>query len=218
MKSFSYIEYFPFWEKSIVDIPKMLKNCISKLFEREDYQLEDIDYFAITITAELSDAFQTKKEGIETILDALEKVFEKDKLRFISTQSSFLDYDTVKSNPYSVAAANWVSTALFLGHYVSECILIDAGSTTVDIIPIVDSQPASIGKDDISRLINHELIYTGGLRATIPSITHHVPYKGKKLRISFEKYKIKDNFYHLAYRCKNLSEKACKKQLNRIND
>ena len=63
-----------------------------------------------------------------------------------------------------------------------------SGSTTIDIIPIFESIPIPKGKDDISRLTNHELIYTGGLRATIPSITHHVPYKGKKIRVSFEKF------------------------------
>ena len=37
-------------------------------------------------------------------------------------------------------------------------------------------------------MMNHELVYTGGLRATIPSITHHVPYLGKPIRVSFEKF------------------------------
>ena len=81
-----------------------------------------------------------------------------------------------------------MSTSLFLGYFISQCILIDAGSTTIDIIPILNSTPVAKGKDDISRILNHELIYTGGLRATIPSITHFVPYKGKLVRISFEKF------------------------------
>jgi len=166
----------------------MLNNILVKLTEKNDYQLENINYFAITITAELSDAFQTKREGILTILDALGKVFEKDILKFISNKSTFLDYTNAKSEPYSIAAANWASTALFLGYFLPECILIDAGSTTIDIIPIIESKSASIGNDDISRLMNHELIYTGGLRATIPSITHHIPYKGKNIRVSFEKF------------------------------
>jgi probable H4MPT-linked C1 transfer pathway protein len=175
----------------------MLIDIINKLFENKNYRLEDIDYFAITITAELSDAFQTKKEGILTILDALGKVFENPKLKFISNKSSFLDYEVVRSDPYSIAAANWVSTALFLGHFVSECILIDAGSTTIDIIPILNSFPIPQGKDDISRLINHELIYTGGLRATIPSITHHVPFKEKMVRISFEKFALVSDVHRI---------------------
>jgi probable H4MPT-linked C1 transfer pathway protein len=203
MNSYSYIEYFPFWEKTKTEIPEMLNNITANLIEKNDYQLEDIDYFAITITAELSDAFQTKKEGILTIIDALGKVFEKNRLKFISNNQTFLDYKNAKFEPYSIAAANWVSTALFLGHFVSECILIDAGSTTIDIIPITESKPASMGTDDISRLMNHELIYIGGLRATIPSITHHVPYKSKKIRVSFEKFALVSDVHRIL---NNISE------------
>jgi probable H4MPT-linked C1 transfer pathway protein len=185
---FSHIEYFPFWEKTITEIPDMISIVLKKIFEMSSYKIEDVDNFAVTITAELSDAFETKKEGILTILEALKEVIERDKLRFISNKSIFLNYEDASTDPYSIAASNWVSTGLFLGKFVSECILIDAGSTTIDLIPIIDSKPTSSGTDDISRLVNHELIYTGGLRATIPSITHHVPYKGKKIRISFEKF------------------------------
>ncbi len=71
---------------------------------------------------------------------------------------------------------------------MSRCILIDGGSTTIDLIPILNSIPVAKGKDDVARMINHELIYTGGLRATIPSITHFVPYKGNLVRIFFEKF------------------------------
>jgi len=188
IECFSYIKYFPFWEKNITEISEMLEKVVKNLVENNKYKFNSINYFAITITAELSDAFQTKREGIQTILNALEKIFEKEKLRFITNKCKFIDFSMAKSDYSSVAAANWASTALFLGNFESTCILIDAGSTTIDIIPILNSIPVPQGKDDISRLINHELIYTGGLRATIPSITHHVPYNSKIVRISFEKF------------------------------
>ncbi|UCD02493.1 MAG: hypothetical protein JSV23_05640 [Promethearchaeota archaeon] len=187
-KSFSYIEYFPFWEKSLSQIPEMFNRIVLNIIEKNALTLEKIDFIVVTITAELSDAFQTKREGILKILEALKKVFDEEKLKFITNQIKFVDYTTAKSDYYSIAAANWASTAIFLGQFMSQCILIDAGSTTIDIVPIINAVPVQQGKDDISRLINHELVYTGGLRATIPSITHHVPYKGKYLRISFEKF------------------------------
>ncbi len=187
-KSYLYIEYFPFWEKTIKEIPEMLSRVIENLFEKNNFNLEMIDNFAVTITAELSDAFQTKREGILIILNALKKVFNKERLRFITNECKFIDYSIAKSNYSSIAAANWASSALFLGKFTPTCVLIDAGSTTIDIIPIYESVPVPNGKDDISRLINHELIYTGGLRATIPSISHHIPYKGKRIRVSFEKF------------------------------
>jgi len=188
LDSFSYIEYFPFWEKTLNEIPKMLKRIVANIVEKNNYKLKEIEFISITITAELSDAFQTKKEGIITILAALSKVFDKKKMFFISNYNEFIDFERAKSEFSVIAAANWVSTSLFLGKFVPKCILIDAGSNTIDIITISNSVPVAIGKDDISRLMNHELIYTGGLRATIPSITHFVPYKGNNIRISFEKF------------------------------
>ncbi|MFW9971873.1 MAG: hydantoinase/oxoprolinase family protein [Candidatus Odinarchaeota archaeon] len=188
IESDSYIEYFPFWEKTVREIPEMLNRIIENLLKKNKYNIAMINNIAVTITAELSDAFQTKREGILTILNALGKVFNKNKLKFITNKSTFIDYETAKSDYSLIAAANWASTALFLGNFISTCILIDAGSTSIDIIPILNSNPVTLGNNDISRMINHELIYTGGLRATIPSITHHVPYKGKNVRISFEKF------------------------------
>jgi len=186
--STSYIEFFPFWEKTITEIPAMLKRVKLNLQKKHFLFKNNIDFFAIAITAELSDAFQTKREGIYSILNALEQVFQKEKMYFISTKYKFLQFSEAKNEFLSISAANWFSTALFLGKFISECILIDAGSTTVDIIPIFNSSPVVKGKTDVERLYNHELIYTGGLRATIPSITHFVPYKGKKIRIAFEKF------------------------------
>ncbi|MHA1150074.1 MAG: hydantoinase/oxoprolinase family protein [Promethearchaeota archaeon] len=184
----SYIEYFPFWEQTLSDIHIIFKKINTNVVESKNYSLVDIDYIAIAITAELSDAFQTKKEGILIILKALSEVYPIDKLAFISNRGIYIDYNIAFNNPLEIAAANWVSTALFLGIYEQDCILIDSGSTTIDIIPILDGRPVAKGTNDITRLMNHELIYTGGLRATIPSITHFVPYKDSMIRISFEKF------------------------------
>ena len=123
---------------------------------------------------------------------------------FINNECKFLNFYQVKTNQLSIAAANWVSTALFLGNFLPECILIDGGSTTIDVIPILNSIPVTKGKDDLTRIINHELIYTGGLRATIPSITHFVPYKEKLVRISFERFALISDIHRIL---NNITEK-----------
>lgn len=187
IQSSSFLEYFPFWEQNLKNLDELFQRIIA-YFKFTSEMLQSLSIIAITITAELSDAFQTKREGILTLLKVLRKVFDEEKLAFISTENRFVKLEHVKKNPLSIAAANWVSTSMFLGKFEPNCILIDAGSTTIDLIPIVNSKPATIGKDDLNRLLNHELIYTGGLRATIPSITHFVPYRGNRVRISFEKF------------------------------
>ncbi len=125
--SFSYLEYFPFWEKTLDDIPRMFERILKKVSEEKTVKSKDINYLSITITAELSDAFQTKREGISTILNALEQVFERDKMFFINNECKFPNLFQVKTDSLSIAAANWVSTAIFLGNYLHDCILIDGG-------------------------------------------------------------------------------------------
>jgi probable H4MPT-linked C1 transfer pathway protein len=203
VRSLSYIEYFPFWEKTLNDIPNMFGRIVENLIIPNHLKLIDINFISITITAELSDAFQTKREGIFTILKALKQIFDKRKMFFINNEKEFINFNQAESDPISVAAANWVSTSLFLGNFVPKCILIDSGSTTIDVIPILDSEPVAKGKNDIERLQNHELIYTGGLRATIPSITHFVPYREKMIRISFEKFALISDVHRVL---KNITE------------
>lgn len=184
----STIEYFPFWEKTNKDIIKIFNSIVNNLITNSYISEDDVNYIAVSITAELSDAFYTKREGIFIILAALKEVFGTEKLKFITTHNQFVDFFLAKKDYLAVSAANWVGTALFVGNFVKNCILIDGGSTTIDIIPIINSFPSTKGKDDTTRILNHELIYTGALRATIPSITHFVPHQGKQLRLSFEKF------------------------------
>lgn len=198
-QSWSYIEYFPFWEKTLNEIPQMFSRIIKSLSNRSNItNLEhSLSSIAVTITAELSDAFQTKHEGILTILSALEQIYPQKKLQFISNTSQFLSLREARQNHDKIAASNWVSTALFLGKSISKCILIDAGSTTIDLIPILNAKPVAKGYNDVTRMIHHELIYTGGLRATIPSITHFIPYKEKTVRISFEKFALVSDVHRI---------------------
>ncbi|MEJ2295003.1 MAG: hydantoinase/oxoprolinase family protein [Candidatus Lokiarchaeota archaeon] len=202
-RSASVIEYFPFWEKTNKDIINMLNRLVKNVRSNWPLSKEEIEYIAVSITAELSDAFYTKRQGIFIILEALKEVFGIKRLTFINTHNQFVDYSLAKKDYLAISAANWVGTALFVGNFLHNCILIDGGSTTIDMIPIVNSLPSTIGKNDTSRMLNHELIYTGGLRATIPSITHFVPYHGNNIRISFEKFALVSDVHRIL---KNISE------------
>src|SRR5437667_221861 len=67
-----------------------------------------------------------------------------------------------------------------------DCILIDVGSTTTDIIPIAGGVPAALGRTDPERLCEGELVYTGALRTPAEAIATHVPLGGKPTGVSAE--------------------------------
>lgn len=228
IKIFTEIKYYPFWEENIQQLPSMLEQLCSSLVKKCNIGLGELNNIAVSITAELSDVFQTKKEGIRIVLNALKTTFKERIIKVISNSNKFLSVKEAFDKPLTIAGANWVATALYVGSYEPNCILIDAGSTTIDLIPIRDGLPNTYGKDDVSRIMYHELLYTGALRATIPSITHFVPYKGKEIRISFEKFaliadvhRILGNISEEEYNCDTADNRSksiddCYARLSRI--
>lgn len=69
---------------------------------------------------------------------------------------------------------------------MEDCILVDIGSTTTDIIPIRNGSEAARGKYDIERLNTGELVYTGMLRTNVATIVDRVPIDDKWYRVSSE--------------------------------
>src|SRR4051812_47754519 len=51
---------------------------------------ESIDAHAVTMTAELSQMFRTKREGVSFVLDAVERAFPGGRLHVYSTDGSFV--------------------------------------------------------------------------------------------------------------------------------
>jgi probable H4MPT-linked C1 transfer pathway protein len=176
-------KYYPMWLHDLAKFPQLLESLIHELA-----QGERIDEIGITMTAEVSDAYYTKKDGVNHILNSFAKTLPQIPKRVISTSNVFIPLEDAIKDYLAVASANWVATALYVGKTFPHCILIDIGSTTTDIIPILEGLPDTLGKTDTERLLHGELVYTGSLRSTIPSIVHKVPLQGRLCPISFEKF------------------------------
>ncbi|MHA2372203.1 MAG: hydantoinase/oxoprolinase family protein [Candidatus Thorarchaeota archaeon] len=144
------------------------------------------DLVSIVMTAELSDAFQTKREGVNTIVDGITKTLESYEVVYPDVDLTLLSPIEAKASPQSVAAANWPVLAWMIGQMISDCILIDVGSTTTDIIPVRNGVPSTIGKNDTNRLIHGELVYTGALRTDLSAIARSVNLDGTRCRVSSE--------------------------------
>jgi probable H4MPT-linked C1 transfer pathway protein len=143
---------------------------------------------AITMTAELSDAFRTKREGVAFVLDAAEEAFGEPSV--LTTAGELVSVDAARDRPWDVAAANWVATALAVADAHSDALLVDVGSTTADIVPIADGHVAATGHNDLERLMAGELVYTGVLRTNLAAIAPRVPVRGGWCPVSSEYFAI----------------------------
>jgi (4-(4-[2-(gamma-L-glutamylamino)ethyl]phenoxymethyl)furan-2-yl)methanamine synthase len=133
------------------------------------------DAHAVTMTAELSRMFRTKREGVAVVLDAVEAAFPSSAIHVYTVDDRFLSPVLARREPLAVAAANWVATATVVARHHSDVLLIDVGTTTTDIIPIVSGRVVAIGWTDTARLASGELVYTGAVRTPAEAIATHVP-------------------------------------------
>jgi probable H4MPT-linked C1 transfer pathway protein len=193
-------EPFALWRE-----PGRLPEALGRLAERVG---GGASAMAVTMTAELADCFATKREGVAFVLDALRTAFPGAEFRIHGVDGRFHDPDTARREPLLVAAANWAAAAAFLAHRHRDALLIDVGSTTTDIIPIVAGRVAARGRTDPGRLVSGELVYTGVLRSPVMSMVRRVPLRGRWCRVAAEHFAIAADV-HLwlrnippeAYRC-----------------
>jgi probable H4MPT-linked C1 transfer pathway protein len=143
---------------------------------------------AITMTAELSDAFRTKREGVSFVLDAAAEALGEPSV--LTTAGELVSVEAARDRPWDVAAANWVATALSVAEAHPNALLIDVGSTTADIIAIADGRVAATGHNDLERLLAGELVYTGVLRTNLAAIAPRVPVRGGWCPVASESFAI----------------------------
>jgi probable H4MPT-linked C1 transfer pathway protein len=141
---------------------------------------------AVTMTAELSQMFRTKREGVTFVLDAVETAFTGPEIGVFTVDRRFLPARDARHHPLRVAAANWAATAQVIAAEHPDCLLIDVGTTTTDIIPITHGRVAASGLTDPARLASGELVYTGALRTPVEAIVHEVPYGDDVAGVSAE--------------------------------
>jgi probable H4MPT-linked C1 transfer pathway protein len=146
------------------------------------------DGLAITMTAELCDCFATKADGVEQILTAVEHVAAKRETRVYLVDGQLVSIAEARIQPQLAAASNWHALAAYVGRFVSgeAGILIDVGSTTTDIIPLIDGQPSPTGYNDTDRLVAGELVYTGVGRTPVCAIVDWLPFRDQRCPVAAE--------------------------------
>ncbi|VVB68479.1 4-[[4-(2-aminoethyl)phenoxy]-methyl]-2-furanmethanamine-glutamate synthase [uncultured archaeon] len=141
---------------------------------------------AAVITGELADCFSCKREGVESIMAEVQRAF--------SCPVHFWGAGGFGwSNPLELAAANWSASAALLAREVGDCLFVDMGSTTTDIIPI--KKEASAARTDFMRLARGELIYTGLLRTSLGALLPAAQIRGETIPLAPELFAITADAY-----------------------
>ncbi|UUX93889.1 hydantoinase/oxoprolinase family protein [Methanoplanus endosymbiosus] len=133
---------------------------------------------AVVMSGELADGFPDKNAGIEYIVKSV---------RDAVPDSYFygMDGEFHTSPDRSLAAANWLASADYLRNEYPSSLLVDMGSTTVDIIPLNSFENLK-GMTDLDRLREGYLVYSGTLRTTVPAVIRSASVNGICTPVSSE--------------------------------
>jgi (4-(4-[2-(gamma-L-glutamylamino)ethyl]phenoxymethyl)furan-2-yl)methanamine synthase len=159
-------------------------------------ELPPVSAVAVTMTAELSDVFRTKREGVHFVLDAVEAV-SRAPVGVFTTAGRLVDTATARAQPLDVAASNWVATALLVSRFVNDALLVDVGSTTTDVVPVVGGRVAAVGRTDPERLLAGELVYTGVVRTNVAAMVRSVPLRGGQCPVASELFAVSGDVHVL---------------------
>ena len=146
------------------------------------------DHHVVTMTAELSQMFRTKRDGVAFVLDAVTSAFASECVHVYAVDGRFLSPADARRESLAVAASNWAATARMVALEHRDAILIDIGTTTTDIIPIANGTVAASGATDPARLASGELVYTGAVRTPVEAITQRVPLGSTVAGVSAESF------------------------------
>jgi len=135
---------------------------------------------AVTMTGELADCFPSKSAGVRHILASACEAAAGLPVHVYLVDGRLVGPELAAAEPMLAAASNWHVLARLAGRYVpaGAALLLDIGSTTCDVIPLLDGQPAAVGKTDTQRMLAGELVYTGIERSPVCAVVGQVPYRG----------------------------------------
>ena len=151
---------------------------------------------ALTMTAELTDIFRNREEGVNSIINLCHEI--------LGTNISFytIEYGLKKRNIEDldfnqIASANWHASSAYIASLIESGLFVDVGSTTTDIIPFYANKIHSRGINDQTRLRYDELIYTGVIRTPIMALTSKAIFNGELQNIVNENFATTADIYRI---------------------
>lgn len=187
-------QVFELWK-----FPDQLARATAELIS----QLGGADVLAVTMTGELADCFATRREGVARILGQLSEVVPPADTHVYTVDGQWLSPAAAIADPWRVAASNWHALAHWLSCWPStsqvcrNALVIDIGSTTVDIIPVVDGQIITPARTDRQRLELGQLVYTGIARTPVCALVDQFVIDHVTIPVMAELFATVDDAYLL---------------------
>ena len=155
-----------------------------------------VQHHAITMTGEMVDLFPDRGTGVKAIAEFVAQRLGGD-VWLYRGDGQFVLPSKAAEYAMQIASANWRATAECVAQKIGNGILVDIGSTTTDIIPIVAHKLRNQGGDDATRLDTDELVYSGIVRTPLMAMAERVPFAGTLVPLVAEHFATMADVYRL---------------------
>ncbi|MFC0400125.1 hydantoinase/oxoprolinase family protein [Paraburkholderia rhizosphaerae] len=173
-----------------------LERVVDEVFARWPDAFMRGSHHAVTMTGEMVDLFDDREQGVRVLVQTL-AVRLGDSVRFFAGAQRWLSPADAITQWRAVASANWLATSQWVATQRPNALLIDIGSTTTDIVPIVDARVAARGSNDATRLISGELVYQGVVRTPLCGVAHRIAFRGETSAVMNEWFATSADIYRL---------------------
>lgn len=145
-----------------------------------------------TMTGEIADCYESRAAGVAHIVESLVAVADR---RGADVSISLVDGRLVRpaeaiAAPLLAAASNWHALARLAAAHAPapRSLLVDVGSTTTDIVALVDGVPVPLARDDAGRMRSGELVYTGIERTPLATLVRVLSHDGLPRPLAAERF------------------------------
>ena len=133
---------------------------------------------AVTMTAERADLFESRADGVAAVIAFMRDRFPGETLLIYAGAAGLIGPDAAIGLHAQVASASWMATATLAASHLRQGLLVNVGSTTVDLVPFSDHEVLAWGASDHERLLHGELLYSGVAGTSLIALTRQVPFGG----------------------------------------
>jgi probable H4MPT-linked C1 transfer pathway protein len=173
-----------------------LEHAVKRLLR--DLPVNKNQKHAITMTGELVDLFADRHEGVGQIMQTMSRLLAGFEVQLFCGEQGLLTITTIDKTHYDdIASANWLASTSFAAKHFQNCLFVDIGSTTTDILLCQNGAVAAQGFSDYERLISQELVYTGIIRTPVMAVVQTVLDNQKNVGIMAEYFATMADVYRV---------------------